>query len=270
MPPSRSPSRPANPPPRRSLGPTLLVGVLVLLAVLAAVVFSLPASMISHFLPPMLRADDFSGSIWHGSAAKMMINGQDAGAIEWRLHPVSLLTLGVLADLHWVKEGFVIDGSVRADRHGVTAQRLQGGGPIEDLRDLGVPPGWHGRATLDFAELSADTRNLTSAVGQINVSGIASPKFVGGADLGGYQLKFGDGAIAADGTITGALTDTGGPAELLAQLRFTPSSRVGLISGTVLERPQAPQAIRDQLSSLAQYRPRDSAGRIPIDFEFAL
>ncbi len=268
--PRPSHSRHAEPPARRSLRPTLLVGALILLATAAIVVFALPASLISRFLPPTVRAEDFSGSIWHGSVGRITVNGRDAGAIEWRLHPASLLTLGVRADLRWVKAGFMIVGSARVDRHGVTAQQLQGGGPIEDLRDVGIGAGWRGNSTLNVTQVTADVRNLTAVVGQINVSGIASPQVAGGADLGGYKLTFAPDSVAADGTITGTLTDTGGPAELLAQLRYTPASRVALVSGTILERSRAPQAVRDQLANLAQMRPRDSAGRIPVEFEFAL
>ena len=42
---------------------------------------------------------------------KFSVNARDAGAIEWQVHPLALLRLAVVADVHWVKVGFVIDGT---------------------------------------------------------------------------------------------------------------------------------------------------------------
>src|SRR6202051_977928 len=154
MPASRSASRDAKAAPRsRNLWPAVLVGLAVLLAVIIA---ALPASIITHFLPPSVHAEDFSGSLWHGSAGKISIDARDAGALEWRLHPAALLGMAAAADVHWVKVGFVVDAAVRIDRQGLTAHGVKGGGPIEDLRDFGVAPGWQGQAELDFSELTRD------------------------------------------------------------------------------------------------------------------
>src|ERR1700733_7482956 len=154
MPASRSASRAAKPEPRsRNVWLIVLLGLAALLAV---IVTALPASVIAHFLPPSVRAEDFSGSIWHGSAGKISVDARDAGALEWRLHPAALLGMAAAADVHWVKVGFVVDAAVRIDRQGLTAHGVKGGGPIEDLRDFGVAPGWRGIATINFSELKSD------------------------------------------------------------------------------------------------------------------
>jgi hypothetical protein len=49
-----------------------------------------------------------------------------------------------------------------------------------------------------------------------------------------------------------------------------PSSHSGLLSGTIKERESASDALRDELNQLAQMRPRDNLGRIPVELEFAL
>src|SRR5579859_3810978 len=131
MPASRSPSRNAKPAPRsRSYWPVVLIG---LAAVLAVVISALPASIVTRFLPPEVHAEDFSGSIWHGSAGKIGVNARDAGALEWRLHPAALLARRVSADVHWVKVAFVADAAVDIDREGFSAHAVKGHGPIEDL-----------------------------------------------------------------------------------------------------------------------------------------
>ena len=266
MPASRSPSRSAKPaPPSRRYWPIVLIG---LAAVLAVIVASLPASIIARFLPPVVRAEDFSGSIWHGSAGKISVAARDAGALEWRLHPAALLGLQVSADVHWVKVGFVVDAAVNIDRLGLTARDVKGGGPIDDLRDFGVASGWRGTAGINFSELKSDWVKPLAAVGDIQVSNLASAQIGQGADLGGYDLRLAEGAIGADGSVTAQLTDTGGPLEAKAAIRLSTTEHTGMLSGTLKERPDAPAALLSDLEGVVQLRGRDPQGRIPVDLEF--
>jgi hypothetical protein len=270
MPASRSARPDVKPkPPRR--WPLILVGVLAVAAALAAAsVFMLPASVISHFLPAQVQAEDFSGSLLHGAAGRLVVNARDAGAIEWQMRPLSLLRLTPKADIHWVKVGFVIDGTVQFSGGAVTGHDIRGSGAIEDLHDLGVAWGWSGTAHLTMAEFKGDLRRLDSAVGTLEVAHLAAAQIADGSDLGSYVLKLGPGAIAADGSITADLNDTGGPLETQAQIHYAPATHTGMLSGTLKERAEASPALRTQLSSLSQLRPRDAAGRFPVDLEFTL
>jgi len=258
--------------PTRSFWPVILV--FFVLAALAVAISALPASMVTHFLPAAIHAEDFSGSVWHGSAGRITAMGRDAGALEWRLHPAALLHLRAAAELHWVKGGFELDASADADRGGVEVRNIEGGGPIEDLRDLGVAPGWHGVAAVDVkqlkARLSGSAASIQSAVGDVTVADLAAPQVAAGSDLGGYSLHFADAALNPDSEATAELVDTGGPLAVNAEIRFFAKERRAVLSGTVKERPDAPAALRSQLANLAQLRPRDAEGRIPIDLEFTL
>ena len=268
MPTSRSPSRSIKPdPPPRSYWPLVLIG---LAAVLAVVIATLPASLVAHFLPAFIHAEDYSGNLWHGSAGKISVNARDAGALEWSLHPLSLLGMSVVADLHWVKVGFVADATVKVDRHGYTAHAVKGGGPIEDLRDFGVNPGWRGIADLNFSELKGDFARPVAAVGELRVSNLMSARVAGGADLGGYELSLPEGAVDAEGNVTAKLVDTGGPLDLQALIHYSAKDRSGVLSGTLKERPDAPAALLGQINDIAQLRGRDSQGRVPVDLELAL
>jgi len=267
MPASRSRNRePDRAAPRRRTWPIVLVGLLLIAAV---VLMALPASLITRFLPPRVRAEDFSGSIWHGSSGRITFDSRPVGALEWHLHPLSLLSMSVAADLHWVKGSTVIDGMAVVDAHGFVVRELHGGGPLEDLRDFGVSPGWNGNAKLDLREIKGSFNAIESAAGTIDVSALASASIAGGADLGSYELTLPPDAVNADG-VSATLKDTGGPLEAQAQIRYTPASRTVLLSGTVKERPDAPPPLRAELINLTQLRPRDSSGRIPVEFEFAL
>ena len=68
--------------------PFVLIAVL---AVLAVIVIALPASMLKRYLPAGVNAEDFSGTVWHGSAGAITANGVNLGAVEWHLHPGALL-----------------------------------------------------------------------------------------------------------------------------------------------------------------------------------
>jgi hypothetical protein len=269
MPVSRSRSRgprSAEPPERtRSWGPFVLIGIVAIAAVLIA---TLPASLAKHVLPASVSAQDFSGSVWHGSAGTIMVNSRNAGALEWQLHPGALLTLAIAADVHWVKGGFALDALGRIDGHGFSAQNVRGGGPIEDLGSLGIAAGWRGTAAVKLDEIKGDFSAVSAATGDIQVTNLASNRIAGGSDLGDYDLNIPAGAAAADGSTTARLSDRGGPVQLQADIRFSPKQHSGLLSGTLMARAEASPALRSQIDNLAQLRARDSQGRIPVEFEF--
>jgi general secretion pathway protein N len=240
-----------------------------LLVIGGVAVVALPASLVMRFLPPAIHAEDFSGSIWHGSAARITFDSRPVGALEWRLHPLPLLSMAVVADLHWVKGSTVIDGNAALDARGFSVHAVRGGGPIEDLRDFGVAAGWHGNIALDLQEIKGSFESIASATGTIEVSALASPGIAAGSDLGSYRVTLGRDAVNT-GSINATIKDTGGPLEAEGELRYTAASHTGLLSGTLKERPEASQALRNELNNLTQLRPRDAAGRIPIDLEFSL
>lgn len=273
MPASRSPSRSANGPGRGAIPPApkrsyWAIGLISLASMLAVVIATLPAAVITRFLPSVVQAEDFSGSIWHGSAGKISVEARPAGALEWRLHPAALLGLAVAADLHWVKVGFVIDAAVQVDRHGFTARDIKGGGRIEDLHDLGIAPGWQGSAAINVRALQGDLAQAVVVVGDIQVSNLTSSQFAEGADLGGYVLRLPQDSVGADGKVNAQLSDTGGPLELQAVVHYGAAERTATLSGALRERPDAPAALRRQIDNLTQLHPRDSQGRVPVDFEF--
>jgi Type II secretion system (T2SS), protein N len=268
MPASPSRSRAPKPPPPapRRFWPFILLGCG---AVAALVLIVLPASLISRFLPPQIHAEDFSGSIWHGSSGHVAFMSRPVGALEWHLHPMSLLSLGLSADVRWVKGSSVIGGSVSVDRHGFEAHDVRGGGPLEDFRDFGGLSGWSGNAKLDLQQIKGSFQNLESAAGHIEVSALAFTQIAKGADLGSYELTVAPGADPSTG-LAARVQDAGGPLELQAEVHYAPASHSGTLSGTLRERADASPALREQLAQLAQMRPRDGEGRIPLELEFAL
>jgi hypothetical protein len=237
-----------------------------LAAAIAAAIAVVPASLVTHFLPPAVQAEDFSGSLWHGSAGRIRFNGREAGALEWRLHPAALFGLTVDADLHWVKAGFLIDAAASIDRQGFAARDVRGGGPIADLQGLGIAPGWSGTAELHLSALQGNFTRLLFAAGDVHVANLVSAQLAGGADLGSYALRIPQESPGPDGNLTAQLTDTGGPLEVQTAINYSSTNRSAMLSGSLRARADAPPALLSELQSLS--RGRDPHGQIPVDLEF--
>jgi hypothetical protein len=163
----------------------------------------------------------------------------------------------------------VLDAAADLDRHGYSLRDIKGGGPIEDLSDIGLAPGWRGVADVDISQVKGDFAVPASAVGHIKVSQLTSVQVADGASLGDYDLQLAEGAIDA-GNVTAQISDAGGPLEVQAMIHYATKERTGMLTGTVRERPDAPAALHSQIDRLAQVRRRDSQGRIPVDLEFTL
>jgi hypothetical protein len=240
--------------------------------VIGVMVCVLPASLVTRFLPQTVQADDFSGTLWHGSAGRIKVNGRPAGALEWRLHPLALLYLHVAADLHWVKGGFVLDGSADVTRTQIGASSVEGSGPLADLADLGLGAGWRGSAGVHITNLTARLSDagaaLTSAIGDVTVSDVSSMQIASGANLGGYDLHFNDPASASGADMSASLADTGGPLQVSAVIHVSMSTRTGILSGTIKERPDAAPELHRQLENLAQLHAPAADGGLPVDLEF--
>lgn len=262
MPPSRSASRSSRP-------ARLVAAALAVAALLVVAVAVMPASLVRHWLPPVVQASDFSGGLWHGAAGHLVVSGKDGGAVEWRLHPAELLRLRLGADLTWAKGSFSLHGDVMLAAGRLTATAVRGGGAIEDIATLTGMADWRGTSAVRIDRLEAGPGGLESLAGEVTVSDLRSPRFSDGEDLGGYRLRI---APPPDGhgAITGQVVDTGdGPLQVTGNLTADPSQRAGTLTSLVQARPSAPGPLRQAIEQLAMMRPRDRAGNVPLDIEFS-
>ncbi|HVC02425.1 MAG TPA: type II secretion system protein N [Steroidobacteraceae bacterium] len=255
---------------RAAYWPLIPAGILVAAGVLLA---ALPAAVITYFVPPFVQLRDLSGSIWHGGAGRIVVDGREAGTLEWRLHPLALLHGAADLDVHWVDRGISLDASAHIRRRGLRAHRVRGDGPIADLGAFGVAPGWRGTAHLDLRELATDYARIESIDGDLRLANLASPTIAGGANLGSYLVHLGadaapvDGGLGGNDTLRARVEDTGGPLRLRANLTVDTAARRAVISGTLAARPGASAAIVGAVAQMAELRGRDAAGNVPIEVE---
>ena len=191
------------------------------------------------------------------------------------IHPLALLHTHLVMDLHWVKGGFVLDGSADCTRARLAASGITGGGPVEDLKDFGLGAGWRGTAGVRLTQLTADLSaagaTLASAIGDIaGFPDISSPEVASGTNLGGYDLRFNDPGGASSGAdLNATLTDTGdGPIAVNATLQLSMKSAHRHFFGNRQGAPgHAAGAAQSAGQSCAAPCP-GCEGRLPVDLEF--
>jgi hypothetical protein len=251
---------------RPSFALPIAIGACALLVVLIA---ALPASLAGRFLPTRIQATDFSGSIWHGAAGKIIVNGVECGAGEWQLHPLELLRLRLGFDVHWVKGDFALAAHGHLGVHGLEADSISGGGALEELQSVTGLAGWHATVDVAIDRLSATSSQVKAIHGDINAADLHAASIGDGTSLGAYTMHFDEPTDDAKGVVDGQIRDTAGPLEVHAQLSVSFQTHTSTLSGTARERATAPPQLRTALESLAQLRPRDSQGRIPLEIEFS-
>lgn len=244
----------------------LLLGVAAWLLFLlwrfpAAVAYDLA----SESLGPQLRLAGLSGTLWHGRAEQLQYGNQPLGEVEWRLSASGLLVGRVWADLNLRQDDGYLQGEVALPLPLSAAEAeftgVRGRLPLQLLQPYlkQLPPILNGELSLKLGELalSGDGR-LQRASGRLvwHQAGVSAPQ----------PLEFGDLVMelenAAEGGITGRLSDNGGPLQLQAQLSLDPQGRYRL-QGRVQAAPGAPAELRQSLGMLGR---ADAEGGYPLNF----
>lgn len=198
----------------------LLILFLLGLLLVAGMVALMPARFAVAWLGDRLgpvKLEDVSGTIWKGRAGVLALRGEGLGALDWKVHPLALLSARLDLDLDLSGGDYV----------GSTFASLGGG-----------------RLRLQQAQLSMDAQKLQPALdipslllrGRVEFT-LAEAELVGGfprqlrgeaywrdaavageaeALLGTLRAEF---QTAADGAIIGSVQDEGGPLSLEGQFR---------------------------------------------------
>ncbi len=200
----------------------LLLFLLVLAVIAAIVVVMLPARLVvEHALPANapVRLEDVSGTVWKGRAGRVIRNGNDLGALGWRVHPRALLAGAIDADVILDGPSYTGKGRVSRAHDGVIrltdvdasfpASRLE---PMLDIPALNL---------LGQVDVRLDTLQLQNNV-PTALQGRAAWRdaAVSGADqasFGTIVASFGPQAGGFGGTVA----DEGGPLEVRGQFKTT-------------------------------------------------
>ncbi|HKQ16655.1 MAG TPA: type II secretion system protein N [Steroidobacteraceae bacterium] len=239
--------------------PLLALGVGAFL-ILALV--TLPASVVLSFVHPAnVTLSGISGTIWNGRAQAVRSGTMHLGSVDWGLNVLSLFTGKLGADVKVARTDGFAQGSVAAGAGGITLRKFNASLPIGALPPNIVRGGWTGTLNLKLAELALDNAWPVTLSGTIEVADLVGPANRPAA-LGGYKVVFPEGAAKSD-TLTGTLTDTGGPLAVNGTVQLK-KDRSYLVSGLIATRPNAPSDMARTLEILGE---PDAQGRRQFSIE---
>lgn len=238
---------------------TLGIGAFLLLALV-----TLPAGVVLSFVhPPGLTLSGVSGTVWNGRAQAARTGALHVGSVEWKLDFLRLFTGSVGADLKVTRsDGFAQASVSSGPGAAVTLRGLNASLPMGALPPSLAPGGWTGTLTLKLTRLVLDNSWPVAAEGTVEVAQLVGPAQRPAA-LGNYKIVFpAQGGGAAD-TLTGALSDTGGPLAVNGTVQLM-KNRTYLVNGMIATRPGAPS---DMARALEILPPPDAQGRRPFTLE---
>ncbi|HGG60324.1 MAG TPA: type II secretion system protein N [Gammaproteobacteria bacterium] len=236
----------------------------LLLFIVALVVFliaTLPVNVVIPRLPKNLPValSGAEGSVWRGKAAQLSVNRQPLGALEWTIHPASLLLARLNADFKLTGDGLRAKGNatVKMDKTVVLDRTLIDA----DVGKLPLPPqaemvSPEGKVNATVRSLSLRDRRILDADADIlwNPARITATSPL---DLGQIELK----VTGKDGALNGALDSKNGPLTARGKIDISPD---GLLKANIRLAPheRTPAEIRDMLPMIG--RP-DRSGAVAIN-----
>jgi general secretion pathway protein N len=233
-------------------------------AYLLFAIVTLPAQIaLSRLESFSVRAAGVSGTVWSGRAQVLKVNDVHVGGVEWDLHILPLFAARVDADVKITRiDGFLQTEVIATPSGSLRFEGLTGSLPLTALPPNAIRGGWTGTLNLKLASLDVEKNWPVSADGTVEAIDITGPASKP-LNLGSYKATFPAGS-AADGSLTGALTDIGGPLQVSGTLQLKAADRSYHIEGTIAARPDAP---RDVVNTLQFLGPPDEQGRRPFGTE---
>jgi hypothetical protein len=224
------------------------------LAFLIVIVANLPATLASRWLPPALTIGSLGGTLWHGEALAVRVNGVDIERLEWRLQPFALFGGRVSAHVEAVNGADHASAKVTVAKGRVDARDLDADLDAATLAGRALPTGWAGPIRIRLDELVLEQGWIGSIRGTAQSGVLTGPPNVQ-PYLGSYQLVYGPNANATAGELVGQFHDLGGPLEISGDVRLYRERRA-VVSGWVRVRPGAPQVVVDDIARLPQSDPQ--------------
>lgn len=247
---------------------TVWLVALGVLALLAFALVTLPAGVAAGLLRKAgIEAGLYSGSIWSGRATALTWSGATVGDADWKITPLKLLSGRVAGHARLTR----VDGALSADFDvGLSGSDIKLGNvefvlPLAalDALPLGLPQGWRGQATGQFATIELAQGWPARLQGTLELDGLVAPP-PRSAPVGSFHAVFPAAqprpslSVPQDpANVTAQVSDKNGPFAVDAQLTLS-RARSFALEGTLVPRGQVPPAMERSLQLLG---PADAAGR---------
>lgn len=231
---------------KRLIGLTAAAFLVFLIALLPArTVFAL-------FMPDSVQGFGVEGSLWNGSARIINVGGQQLRNTEWDLE-VSRLLLGQLGgDIKTRWGGGFAEGNASISLTGtVRFSDTQVGLNATTLKPLLGIPDIGGQVSLQIEELILVDTWPTALTGRGEIRNLSSPLMGNGAAdlIGNVAIEFDTATETEPDTVTGRISDIGGPLEIRGTLILSAPGNYDLDT-RVKARSTAPKSLRENLKFL--------------------
>jgi general secretion pathway protein N len=239
-----------------------------MLALLAFALATLPAGVAAGPLRKAgIEAGAFGGSLWSGRASAMSWRGAAVGDAEWKIAPARLLTGRIAGHARLTRT----DGSVETDfdlsltGRDVKLRTIRLELPLAALNalPLGMPKGWQGRVSGQFAAIDLQQGWPMTLQGSLDLDELVAPP-PRNAPVGSFHAVFPAAqpkpslSVAQDpSNLTAQVEDKSGPFSVDAQLTLN-RARNFSFEGTLAPRGPVPPAMERSLQLLG---PADATGR---------
>ena len=223
----------------------LAAGLVLLLCL--SLVLSAPARLLGALLPPdRVLLQGLEGTVWRGSASRALVRAPTGylhlGAVQWSLHPLSLLLLAPSVDLESSWGAQALAGELVWRGAGdLDLRRFEASVSADLLRQF-APVSLAGTLSLQLQELLLRDGLPSRGAGRLVWQNGAWPTAQGVLPLGTYALDF---RKEPEGALTGQVITLSGPVEATGAVELRERAYLLdiLVSGQGLQDPQLQQAL---------------------------
>ena len=213
----------------------------------------LPArTVFALLMPDAVQGFGVDGSIWKGSARIINVGGQQLRNTEWDIAISHLLIGRIGGEFKTRWGGGFAEGSGSLSFSGtMRLSNVQTAFDASILQPMLGIPALGGQVSLTIDELQLIDNWPRRLIGQGDIRNLSSPLMGrGAADLiGNVSIVFDTATETEVETITGRITDAGGPLEIKGELLLTPPGNYD-VDTRIKTRPGAPKDLVNNLRFL--------------------
>ena len=235
----------------------LLLAIVLIAYLLIAIVSAVPASWVVNALQqavPALKASGVTGTAWKGQASVMQYDHIDRsvplGELNWKLQPLSLLTLTPCAKLSLANSVQRFNGRAC---HGLFSKRTtlhdaSFNGQLAELNGLTPIERLRGSLALDINEISLEEGKISALQGNVTTQGF-------GFHDGRQWIQLGDfgGRLSSqNGDLTANIQDINAVIGLNLTATRLAASGEPTATGDVTVKDSTPQLIREGIQTIGE------------------
>ncbi len=199
-----------------------------------------------------------SGTLWHGQARSIRVQGLELRDTDWEIAPLSLLLGRLGMDFRSKLPGGFASGHLTLSIGGVLSiSNLELAAAINPLAALAGMPAAAGDLSARFEHLEVADGWFRSAVGIVRAGNYPLLPATASkpAVTAGFEVVFDTDELADDRVLRGLVQDLDGPFEVSAELILTPPANYEL-NGRIAARPGTPARLSQALQLLGPASPQ--------------